>query len=119
MGSRVLGRYMSLVRMVFCGNLRARHVRKWVRDVEISVPVQRAGVGRVRDTVAIVQRLGLQILTVVIAVPPACRYPCRLQTSYVIPAVIAGQQGSRVVRWRAASGGCCADATILGEGATD
>ena len=116
-GWTVLGHYKSPVRMVFCANPKAMCLQIPVHNVERLVPGRRVEVGQVRDRVAIALLPRPQRLTATIAVSPACGHPSRRQMFCVILVGIADQQASRVPRWRAAIGGCCANATGLSKGA--
>ena len=119
MGWTVLGRWKNQARMAFCVNPWAMCSQRPVDNAERLVPRQRVEVGQVQGRVVIALHLGLQRLTATTAVSPACEHPSRRQMFCAIPGVIADQQANRILRWQAAIGGCRANATAPGKGATD
>ena len=72
----------------------------------------------VRDTPATALHLEPHVSTAVTGGPSVFATPSRRQTSDVTRAATVALQASRVLRWRATIGDCCADATALRKGAT-
>jgi hypothetical protein len=120
MDSAVLGHYTSPVQMASCVILKVIYLQVLVHSAARLAPGQRVAVGQVQRRAATVQApLEPPISTAEIAAPLACKFPSRPQMSYVILAVTADQQASRVLYRRAATGGCRVNAPVLSEGAAD
>jgi hypothetical protein len=72
-----------------------------------------------QDTKGVALSPGLHVSKAATGVPLAFAAPSHRQTSVEIPEVTAALQASRVLRWQATIGDCCANATGLRKGATE
>jgi hypothetical protein len=95
---------------------------KWPRTVDDNagelIQLQKAE-AQVQDMKAVALNLGPHVSKAATGVPSVVAVPSHRQTSVEIPEVTAALQASRVLRWQATIGDCCANATGLRKGATE